>query len=62
MLMSRRLLEIQALIKQLKEIKQKIKEFGLSTLTSKEIGILEDQNIISKEKSKKMVLKMSDKA
>ena len=47
--MSRRLLEIQALIKQLKEIKQKIKEFGLSTLTSK-------------EKSKKMVLKMSDKA
>lgn len=60
--MSRRLLEIQALIKQLKEIKQKIKEFGLSTLTSKEIGILEDQNIISKEKSKKMVLKMSDKA
>lgn len=60
--MSKRLLEIQNLIKQLKEIKQKIKEFGLSTLTSKEIGILEDQNIISKEKSKKMVLKMSDKA
>ena len=60
--MSKRLLEIQNLIKQLKEIKQKIKEFGLSTLTTKEIGILEDQNIISKEKSKKMVLKMSDKA
>ena len=60
--MSKRLLEIQNLIKQLKEIKQEIKEFGLSTLTSKEIGILEDQNIISKEKSKKMVLKMSDKA
>ncbi len=62
MLMSRRLLEIQALIKQLKEIKQKIKEFGLTTLTTKEVGILEDQEIISKEKSKKMVLKMSDKA
>ena len=62
MLMSRRLLEIQALIKQLKEIKQKIKEFGLATLTTKEVGILEDQEIISKEKSKKMVLKMSDKA
>ncbi|HIT11333.1 MAG TPA: hypothetical protein IAB58_00930 [Candidatus Pelethosoma merdigallinarum] len=60
--MSRRLLEIQALIKQLKEIKQKIKEFGLTTLTTKEVGILEDQEIISKEKSKKMVLKMSDKA
>lgn len=57
MLMSRRLLEIQALIKQLKEIKQKIKEFGLTTLTTKEVGILEDQEIISKEKSKKMVLK-----
>ncbi len=57
--MSKRLLEIQNLIKQLKEIKQKIKEFGLSTLTSKEIGILEDQNIISKEKSKTMVLKNS---
>ena len=62
MLMSRRSLEIQALIKQLKEIKQKIKEFGLTTLTTKEVGILEDQEIISKEKSKKMVLKMSDKA
>ena len=60
--MSRRLLEIQALIKQLIEIKQKIKEFGLTTLTTKEVGILEDQEIISKEKSKKMVLKMSDKA
>ena len=60
--MSRRSLEIQALIKQLKEIKQKIKEFGLTTLTTKEVGILEDQEIISKEKSKKMVLKMSDKA
>ena len=57
--MSKRLLEIQNLIKQLKEIKQKIKELGLSTLTSKEIGILEDQNIISKEKSKTMVLKNS---
>ncbi len=57
--MSKRLLEIQNLIKQLKEIKQKIKEFGLSTLTPKEIGILEDQNIISKEKSKTMVLKNS---
>ena len=57
--MSKRLLEIQNLIKQLKEIKQKIKEFGLSTLTSKEIRILEDQNIISKEKSKTMVLKNS---
>lgn len=57
--MSKRLLEIQNLIKQLKEIKQKIKEFGLSTLTTKEIGILEDQNIISKEKSKTMVLKNS---
>ena len=57
--MSKRLLEIQNLIKQLKEIKQKIKEFGLSTLTTKEVGILEDQNIISKEKSKTMVLKNS---
>ena len=57
--MSKRLLEIQNLIKQLKEIKQRIKEFGLSTLTPKEIGILEDQNIISKEKSKTMVLKNS---
>lgn len=57
--MSKRLLEIQNLIKQLKEIKQKIKEFGLSTLTTKEIGILEDQNIFLKEKSKTMVLKNS---